>query len=296
LPNTEVYVLDRQQRLQPTGVPGELYVGGVGVSQGYYNKPEQTESAFVLSPLATQPQRRLYRTGDLVRYRVDGCLEFLGRLDNQVKIRGFRVELNGIVHHLQQQPGVQRAVVVMQADRQGQPQLVAYVIAGAAATSLTPDSLRQQLRQTLPGYMVPAAFVIVDNIPLTSNGKIDLQALPAPQASAFGLNIPLEPPQSPTEKQLAAIWQQLLGYDQIGRHTNFFEIGGHSLLVTQVLARIRAAFQVEVSMRRFFTGPTLMEVAAAIDEQQPVAKRPLLRRVERSKYQISSKTPGNDKS
>ncbi|HEX6037441.1 amino acid adenylation domain-containing protein, partial [Longimicrobium sp.] len=221
IPDLRLYVLDPARRPVPVGVPGELYVGGAGVARGYLNRPELTAERFVDDPFAPG---RLYRTGDRVRWLADGTLEYLGRLDEQVKIRGFRIELGEIEARLAEHPEVREAVVLAREDVPGEKRLVAYVVGEAEA-----DALRARLRQSLPEYMVPAAFVPLDALPLTANGKLDRKALPAPEGDAYA-RAGYEAPLGEVEAALAEIWGEVLGLERVGRWDHFFELGGHSLL------------------------------------------------------------------
>ncbi len=271
--NTDIFLLDRRGlRPQPIGVPGELYVGGIGLARGYARRPSLTASRFVPHPFAAESPHggagsRLYRTGDLVRYLPDGCMDFLGRLDHQVKLRGLRIELGEIEAALSALPRVREAAVMLRQGRQGQQRLAAYLSleAGAvpgAAAEIAEDELREALRQSLPDYMVPSAFVVLDALPLTPNGKIDRRVLPEPEWST----VAFVPPESETEKELAVLWSGILGIDRIGLEDDFFDLGGHSLMATRLLAQVRRQFQVDVPLRRMFEQPTLRAVAAVIDE------------------------------
>ena len=265
IPDLRVRLLDALMQPVPVGVTGEMYVGGPGLALGYLNRPELTAARFVDDPF--HAGERLYRSGDLARWRVragDGALEleYLGRIDHQVKIRGFRIELGEIEALLAQQPGVRESAVLAREDVPGDQRLVAYV-AGTAEV----DALKQALRERLPDYMVPAAFVTLSTLPLTGNGKVDRQALPAPAGRAATAARRVEPPQGEIEQGLAAIWRDVLGIGEaeIGRHDNFFELGGHSLLATQVTARIRQAFDRGFVLRTVFERPVLHELAQAIE-------------------------------
>jgi amino acid adenylation domain-containing protein len=262
--NTQIYLIGRFGELVPTGVPGELCIGGVGLARGYLNRPDLTAERFVPNPFSGGGER-LYRTGDLARYRHDGTLEFLGRLDDQVKIRGFRVELGEVEAVLGQHPDVRDAAVVAREDPNGERRLVAYVVAREAAT-LTTSALAAFLREHLPVYMLPSAFVVLDALPLTPNGKIDRRGLPSPESTRPILDEPFTAPRSSTEEVLAAIWADVLGLDRVGVLDNFFEIGGHSLLATQVVSRIRDLLDVELELRRLFETPTVAGLAALIDD------------------------------
>ncbi|MCG8364971.1 MAG: condensation domain-containing protein, partial [Pseudanabaenales cyanobacterium] len=263
LANSQVYILDKRLQPTPVGVPGELHIGGVGLARGYLNRPELTTERFIPDPFRDEPETRLYKTGDRARYRVDGNIEFLGRNDRQVKIRGFRIELGEIEAVLAQHPQVQHGVIVVDEDESGEQRLVAYVVA-AAQTSPTGSELRQFLKQRIPEYMTPSLFVMLSALPLTSNGKVDRQSLPAPEADESRLDVGPEAPHTPTEEILAAIWQDLLGI-AVGRHDNFFELGGHSLLATRAITRLRETFKVDLPLNKFFKFPTVAELGRYID-------------------------------
>jgi amino acid adenylation domain-containing protein len=270
--NTQIYLLDAHLHPVPLGVPGELYVGGDGLARGYANRAELTAEKFIPNPFSDKPGARLYRTGDLARYSPDGDLEFLGRMDHQVKIRGFRIELGEIEAVLGQHPAVQESVVVARQDIPGDKRLVAYVVlhqerehSGVEAWERSRQELRSFLKGKLPDHMVPAAFVRLGALPLTPNGKIDRRALPAPDRARPEPGGTFVAPRTPAEEVLAGIWSQLLGVERVGIHDNFFDSGGHSLLATQVISRIRAAFQVELALRHMFEGPTIAELAEAIE-------------------------------
>jgi amino acid adenylation domain-containing protein len=255
--NARVYVLDGERRPVPVGVAGELYVGGAGVARGYLHRPELTAERFVEDPFCGRPGARMYRTGDLVRWLPDGSLEFLGRNDFQVKIRGFRVELGEIEARLAEHPGVRQAVVLARQDVPGQQRLVAYY-----AGDETPDvdALRAHLLERLPDYMVPAAYVRLERLPVTSSGKLDRQALPVPADEAYARR-GYEAPVGETEQALAEIWSEVLRVEQVGRHDNFFELGGHSLLAVQVISRVRQVLDVDLALRSVFESPTLSQLS-----------------------------------
>jgi amino acid adenylation domain-containing protein len=258
IPDLRLYVLDPTRRPVPVGVPGELYVGGAGVARGYLNRPELTAERFVDDPFAPG---RLYRTGDRVRWTADGGLEYLGRLDEQVKIRGFRIELGEIEARLAEHPEVREAVVLAREDVPGDRRLVAYVVGAVEA-----DALRAHVRQSLPEYMVPSAFVVVDRLPLTAHGKVDRRALPAPDLA--GEEERYVAPRTPVEETLAGIWAETLRLERVGVEDGFFDLGGHSLLATRVLSRVREEFGVELPLRALFEGPTVAEMAGRVEAAQ----------------------------
>jgi amino acid adenylation domain-containing protein len=252
LPNTSVYVLDESLRLAPTGVPGELYVGGPGVARGYLNRSTLTMERFIPNPVTGNPADRLYRTGDIVRYRADGELEFLGRLDGQVKIRGFRVELEEIERALRGVEGVDDCVVALREDHG--KRLIAYIV--AAETPPRATELRNYLKAKLPAYMVPAGFEIIEALPLMPNGKIDRRALPAPKFEADA-DEALVTPATPIQELLASAWRDVLHVERIGIHDNFFDLGGHSLLAAKVVSLVRNELDVQITMVDIFQAPTI---------------------------------------
>jgi amino acid adenylation domain-containing protein len=261
LENVRVYVLDAAGRPAPVGVPGELYVGGVGVARGYLGRPGLTAGKFVPDPFGGEAGARLYRTGDRVRWRPEGILEYLGRLDAQVKVRGFRIEPGEIEGALRRIEGVADCAVVVREDVLGEKRLVAYVVGDVEA-----GALREHLRRELPEYMVPSAFVLLDALPLTPNGKLDRKALPAPDfALAEGRYVA---PRTPAEEVLAEIWADTLRLERVGANDNFFELGGHSLLATRVVSRVRELFEVELPLRALFEGPTVAELAGRVEEMR----------------------------
>ncbi len=258
--NTRLYVLDAHLQPVPVGVPGELFIGGVGVGRGYLNRPDLTRERFLPDPFSTDPAERLYRTGDLVRYLPDGNLECLGRIDFQVKIRGFRVELGEIEAALSRHPAIRENVVWVREDN-GLRRLVAYLVPADPASPPSASELRDFLRRSLPDYMLPAAFVLLQALPLTANGKVDRKALPAPEAARPDLDAPFAPPSSPAEHTLAEIWRQVLALPQVGVHDNFFELGGDSILSIQIVARANQA-GLRLSPRQLFEAPTIAGLAA----------------------------------
>ncbi len=280
IPNTRVYVLDAHMQPVPIGVPGELYIGGAGVARGYLNRPDLTAERFVPDPFSTDSGARLYKTGDRVRYLKSGQLEFLGRLDFQVKIRGYRIELGEIENVLQEYPQVQDAVALVRYDFQDDPRLVAYLIPVDKET-FDEQQLRGFLQQRLPDYMVPGWFVLLDQFPLTPNGKIDRKALPRPDYTAGDSQTDFVAPRTPEEEILAGIWQEILHLPQVGVHHNFFELGGHSLLATQLMSRIEEAFGVELPLKDLFEAPTIAQLTLKIEQARlkssGVKKPPLTR-------------------
>lgn len=284
--NTQIYVLDAAFQPVPAGINGEIYLGGDGLAQGYLNRPALTAESFIDFPIEKnglnrkQPLSlssnhqipntiRLYKTGDRALYHPDGNLKFLGRKDHQIKIRGFRVELGEIEAVLTQHPTVQTVVVVYEASNSPSPQegLIAYVVSQESAVS-TVRELRSFLKTKLPTYMLPTAFVVLDKLPLTANGKVDRSALPPPDSTSLDRTPLCIGPKTSLEVSLLNVWTQLLGEKPIGIHDSFFELGGHSLLATQLVSRIRDHFQVELSLRTIFETPTIAELAQEIEAQQ----------------------------
>ena len=284
--NTQIYILDEHLQAVPIGASGEIYIGGAGVACGYLRRAEVTGERFLPNPFSPEPGARMYRTGDLGRWSGAGNIEFLGRNDHQVKIRGFRIELGEIEAQLLRHPQVKEAVVLTWEGAQGkraadvsaEKRLVAYYTVhersdarGAAAptgeVTAEVDSLRAYLRQQLPEYMVPAAFVMLQRLPLTSNGKIDRKALPAPTAEAYQHD-EYEPPQGEIEVAVAQIWQDLLQVEQVGRRDNFFQLGGHSLRSVQLVSRVRSVLERELTLRQVFEHPTIAGLARVLREAE----------------------------
>jgi acyl-coenzyme A synthetase/AMP-(fatty) acid ligase/acyl carrier protein len=262
--NTQVYVLDKQWQPVPIGVTGELYVGGDGLARDYLHQPRLTAEKFIPHPFAGQPGARLYSTGDLVRYRPDGTIEFLGRRDHQVKVRGFRIELGEIETVLKRHEAVQDVFVMVRTAAAQDKVLVAYVVPRWERPFL-PSALRQYTATQLPPYMVPDVFVSLDTLPLNPNGKVDRNKLPQPEQS-LAQEQPYATPITPTEQTIAAIWADLLGLEKVGLQHNFFDLGGHSLLIIQAMARIHQQFSIEIPMRTIFEAPALVDFAAKVDQ------------------------------
>jgi acyl-CoA synthetase (AMP-forming)/AMP-acid ligase II len=254
IPDLGLQVLDGQLNPAPLGVAGELYVSGAGLARGYLNRQGLTAERFI----AGDGGERLYRTGDLVKWSNEGQLEYLGRIDHQVKVRGFRIELGEIEAGLLAQPEVREAVVIANEGPTG-TRLVGYV----SGQEIDTNVLRERLGEALPDYMVPSVLVVLDALPLNTNGKVDRKALPAPEFSAGNA---YEAPQGETEEKLAAIWAEVLGVQRVGRHDNFFELGGHSLLSARLVARLHAAMHSELTIRDVFQHPALAAMAARIAE------------------------------
>jgi acyl-CoA synthetase (AMP-forming)/AMP-acid ligase II/acyl carrier protein len=267
LSNTQIYLLNPALQPVPIGVLGELYVGGEGVARGYIQRPDLTAERFVPYPFG-KPGARLYRTGDLARYLPDGNIEFLGRQDTQVKIRGFRVELGEIDAVLAEHPLVQECATLV-CEAVGRPDsnhLVAYV--ACLDGQISGDELRHFLKSKLPDYMVPTTFMFLEALPLTPNGKVDRNFLPDPDHQQLDSQETFVAPRTPIEETVAKIWAQVLGAEGIGIHDNFFQVGGHSLLVTQIVSRIRTAFEFELPLRSLFESPTIARLAELIETAQ----------------------------
>nr|QEO74682.1 condensation domain-containing protein [uncultured bacterium] len=268
--NAELYVLDPAQQLVPTGVTGELYIGGVGLARGYHNQPAQTAERFIPHPHSQNAGERLYRTGDLARHRADGNIEFLGRVDEQVKIRGFRIEVGEVEAVLAQHAGVRESVVVAREDDRGSTRLVAYVVANNG--DLQTAELRNYMKQRLSEYMVPSAIVRLEAFPLTPNGKLDRKALPAPNGVDTEADGPYIAPRSELERLIAGVWREALGVERVGVQDNFFNLGGHSLLLIRVNNRLREALRMELPVIELFKYPTVSALAEHLS-QSPVAVR-----------------------
>jgi acyl carrier protein len=298
--NTRVYILDKHQQPVPVNVPGELHVSGISLAVGYRNQPELTAEKFIQNPfkveklagvnletsnlLTSESFKRLYRTGDLARYRADGNIEFLGRIDQQVKVRGFRIELGEIESALSNHPALKDVAVIAQdlapadaistaensgsrgAGVQAEKRLVAFVVPEAEHAPEVSE-LRAFLRQTLPEYMVPSAFVFLAELPLSPSGKIDRKVLAKMQAvERPDLESAYTAPRNQTEERLVQISSELLHLDRVGVYDNFFELGGHSLLATQFVSRVRDEFGIELPLRKLFENPTIAGIAAVIEE------------------------------
>ncbi|MEH2040987.1 amino acid adenylation domain-containing protein [Nostoc sp.] len=301
--NTQIYILDQYLQPVPIGVPGELHIGGAGLARGYLNRPELTNEKFIPFQRG-RGQRgrgqgaggrgeicdsRLYKTGDLARYLPDGDIEYLGRIDNQVKIRGFRIELGEIETALSEHNDVQTCCVIAREDTPGEKRLVAYVVPYPQVTP-TIDQLRHSLKAKLPEYMVPNAFVLLESLPLTSNGKVDRRALATHELDSTLLEKYVAP-RTPIEEMLALLWTQVLKLERVGIHDNFFEVGGHSLLATQLLSRIRNIFKVELPLRELFARATIADLAQSIGQLQQqdleLSTPPILPRAENAQLPLS---------
>jgi aryl carrier-like protein len=257
--NARAYVLDARMRPAPVGVPGELFVAGAGVARGYLGRPGLTGERFVPDPLGGRAGERMYRTGDRARWRGDGTLEYLGRADFQVKVRGFRIEPGEVEARLREHAGVREALVTAREDTPGNRLLVAYWT-GEAGVEV--QALRSHLGERLPEYMVPAAYVRLEALPLLPNGKVDRRALPAPEGDAYARS-GYEAPVGEAEQALAEIWSELLGVERVGRGDNFFELGGHSLLIVRLLEQMRRR-GLHAEVGALFTTPVLAELAREV--------------------------------
>jgi len=262
--NARIYILDEELRQVPNGDPGEVYIGGAGVARGYRNQPELTRQRFIADPFSSEPGSRLYKTGDLARRLPDGQIAFLGRVDEQIKIRGFRIEPAEIVKVLDEHPDVRASVVIAREITPGDRRLVAY-FARTGKSQPAPADLRNFLAARLPQYMVPATFVQIDVLPLNASGKIDRAALPEPSLENTLRDKAFVPPQTPIELRLSEILAPLLGLDRVSMDDNFFLLGGHSLLGTQLISRVRDCFGVELTLRSLFDAPTISRLAMQIE-------------------------------
>jgi amino acid adenylation domain-containing protein/FkbM family methyltransferase len=279
LMNLQIYVLDSNGVPAPVGVNGEIYVGGDGVGRGYWVRPEMTAEKFIADEFSNHAGARLYRTGDLGRWNKNQQLEFLGRIDHQVKVRGYRIELEEIEAKLVEHEEVREAVVILREDTPGHPQLVAYYtsteVNSAAGDTARVEQLRNHLRAKLPEYMVPAAYVRLEKLPLTRNGKVDRKGLPAPDTGAFSAR-GYEEPVGEIELALASAWSELLKVDKVGRNNHFFELGGHSLLIVRLISRIRKTLNAEMMIRHVFDHPVLADLAAVLRTATQAAVPPIM--------------------
>jgi acyl-coenzyme A synthetase/AMP-(fatty) acid ligase/acyl carrier protein len=272
--NTQIYLLDSHLQPVPIGVPGELYIGGIALARGYLNRPELTEEKFITDPFSNDHHSRLYKTGDLARYLTDGNIEYLGRIDHQVKVRGFRIELGEIEATLSEHPLVQEAVVIACSDQGADSNtlntnLVAYLVPVLQEQLLAEQELVSQvqkfLQETLPSYMVPQGFVLLQALPLTPSGKVDRKSLPTTDLATRNLTTGFLAPRTPTEAEMVTVWGKILGVDGIGVNDNFFKMGGHSLLATQLVTRIRDQFKLDLPLNKIFEYPILKDLANYLD-------------------------------
>jgi amino acid adenylation domain-containing protein len=261
--NMQAYILDEQRKPVAQGEVGELYIAGASLARGYRNRPDLTAERFVSNPFSADPQARMYRTGDLASFRPDGQIDFLGRVDEQVKIRGYRIEPGEIVAALNDYPGIETSAVVVD-EGKAEKRLAAYVV--LTESDLTAGAVREFLRERLPDYMIPSVFVKVDALPLTAHDKLDRAALPAPGEDNTLGDVAYVAPRGIVEERLAEIIARLLHVDHVGANENFFLLGGHSLLGTQLIAKVNESFGVELSLLNLFDHPTLAEMAAEIEK------------------------------
>lgn len=264
--NAQIYILDPHLQPVPIGVTGEMYIGGAGLGRGYLNRPDLTENKFIPNPFSNDPEARIYKTGDTVRYLSDGNIEFIGRIDFQVKIRGFRIELGEIEAALEQHPAIQQTVVIARADSGIDKRLVAYIIP-TCETKIKSLELRNFLQNLLPDYMIPTAFVMLESLPMTPNGKVDRRALPVPETIGMGTEREIIKPRNLLEFQLTQIWQEVLGIEPISIKDNFFELGGNSLLIMRLIAKINEKFGKNLSLATLFETATVAQLAILLDTQ-----------------------------
>jgi acyl carrier protein len=261
--NAQIYVLDRWFNPVPENVIGELYISGDGLAQGYLNRSELTAERFVPNPFIAG--QRMYKTGDLARRLTNGELEFLDRADDQVKLRGFRIELGEIEAVLSQHPGVSKSAVLLREDAPGDRRLVAYIVP-SQETAPGISEMRRFLQERLPVYMMPTAFVQLENLPMTPNGKVDRRALPATSGRQRGWEVVYVAPETDVERAIAAIWQEVLRVGKVGINDNFFQLGGQSILAIQIIQRINQIFQVNLPMRVIFDEPTIVGLSVLVEE------------------------------
>jgi amino acid adenylation domain-containing protein len=289
LANTEIYLLDANLEPVPTGIPGELCVGGGGVALGYLNRPELNELRFVPNPFNQDPNSRMYRTGDLARWLPGGDVEFLGRADRQLKIRGFRIEPGEIEAALERQSSVRTAAVVLWEPQPNDPRLAAYLEPNGGGDLPDRQTLRDDLAAELPAYMLPSVFVVLESMPFTPNGKLDYGALPAPDPAQLSEGRRSVEPSTDTERAVIEIWRELLTTDSFGVEDDFFALGGHSLLAIQVITRVEARLGVGLTIRTIFESPTVVALSRAIDEAQRDGQEqdgPALTRVDRGSRRV----------
>ncbi|HEX2926937.1 MAG TPA: amino acid adenylation domain-containing protein [Ruminiclostridium sp.] len=264
--NTRVYILDSEMKPTPVGIPGELYIGGAGLARGYLKLSQLTDEKFVNDPFSNIEGSKLYKTGDIVRFMPDGNMEFAGRSDHQVKIRGFRIELGEIETILDKNPLIKQSVVISREVLNGEKALVAYIIPKSEETPVM-DNFREYLKEKLPDYMIPSYFVMLDSFPMTPNGKIDRKSLPMPEKVGFGLAPQKELPSNDIQKTVADIWKEVLGRENIGLNENFFDLGGHSLLMAKVRSKISKAINIEIQIMDLFRYPTVSTLADYLEQR-----------------------------
>jgi acyl-coenzyme A synthetase/AMP-(fatty) acid ligase/aryl carrier-like protein len=293
--NAVIYILDPYGEPVPQGAVGELYIGGVQVARGYLRRPELTEDKFLADPFSSEPGARMYRTGDIGRWLADGNIEFLGRSDFQFKIRGFRIELGEIEASLKACPGVRDAVVTVREDTSGDKRLIAYYTSNRKADPPLAKRLRALISKTLPEFMVPAAYVLLDAMPLTAHGKLDRRALPAPTVENIATTAEYIAARTPLERELAAIWRESLELERVGIDENFFDIGGHSLSAMRMVVRIRSVLGIDVPIACLFQNPTIETLAMAMDGMRSSIQNDgdLLRLLEEIEAMPASNAEGN---
>jgi len=265
--NMRAYILDSRLQPVPIGIVGELYLAGKGLARGYVRRPDLTAEKFIPDPLSAQPDGRLYKTGDLARYLEDGSIEYIRRVDHQVKLRGFRIELGEIEAVLAAHVQVHEAVVVVREETSGEQRLIAYLTRETDGAIVTSE-LRAYLREKLPEYMVPSQYVLLEALPLTSNGKINRRALPAPPPIATALEASYIAPRTEVEKTITAIWQDVLQLESVGVSDNFFDLGGHSLFMVKVLSRLRETVNEDLTITDLFRYPSVGTLASYLTEQK----------------------------
>ena len=274
--HTQVYILDDHLQPVPVGVVGELYIGGDGLARGYLNRPELTAEKFISNPFSRDPASRLYASGDLVRYLPDGNIEFCGRIDNQIKLRGFRIELSEIETLLKQHSAIQDAAVILREDQPGDKRIVAYIV-GKSENTISIPEVKTFVKDNLPEYMVPSAFISLDKLPLNQNGKIDRKALPIPGSGQMDAKESFAAPRDDLEIQITKCWEKALGFQPIGIKDNFFDLGGHSLLAIQVLSHIHKLTGKDIPVAALFRSPTVEQLADIVRSEGGASPFKLLR-------------------
>ena len=268
--NHQVYILDPYLNCLPVGVPGEIHIGGIGLARGYLNNSELTAERFIPNPFVNS--QLMYRTGDRAVWLSDGAIKYLGRIDKQVKIRGYRIEMAEIETRLGEHPAIRDLALTIRDDHRNEKRLVAYLVLNEDQ-SVQPNELRGWLREKLPEYMVPSVFEFLTSLPLNANGKVDLEALPEPLSLRPELESSFEPPQTQTQRLIAGIWQEILNLSKVGIHDNFFDLGGHSLLLTQVHHRLKAGINKELTVIDLFKYPDIASLAAYLDQDRTENKQ-----------------------
>jgi acyl-CoA synthetase (AMP-forming)/AMP-acid ligase II/acyl carrier protein len=265
--NTQIYILDEELQQVPIGEIGEIHIGGLGLAAGYLNQPDSTEEKFIANPFSQAMGTRLYKTGDQARYLPDGQIAFVGRIDHQLKIRGYRIEASEIISQLNAYPAIETSYVIAREDAAGDKRLVAYIIP-EEDKSITVSNLQEFLGQSLPDYMIPTTFVALEALPLTPNGKVNREALPAPDSENTLRDEISTTPHTSIEEKIANIVCSLLGIEQVGVDENFFLLGGHSLLGTQIITHITNTFGISLPLRTLFEAPTVQQLALEVEKRQ----------------------------